>query len=113
MTWTIVLIKQIPLIIWYSIKEYFFLKRIIKKEQIDVVISDNRFGLWSKKVYCIYITHQLFIKLPYSFRRLEFFIQSLHSFVILKFNECWIPDDSSHSFNFSGALSHYKNIPKT
>ena len=33
-----------------------------KQYKIDAVISDNRFGLHTKKIPCVYITHQLLIK---------------------------------------------------
>ena len=37
-------------------------KKNIKEYKIDAVISDNRFGMYNKKVPTVYITHQLVIK---------------------------------------------------
>ena len=46
--------------IWRAIKrENRELNRIINEFQIDGVISDNRYGLYSQKVPCVFITHQL------------------------------------------------------
>ena len=38
-----------------------------EKYKIDVVISDNRYGLHTTKIPCIFITHQLLIKAPFLF----------------------------------------------
>ena len=35
---------------------------LIAKLKLDAVISDNRFGLYTDKVPCVYITHQVMIK---------------------------------------------------
>ena len=38
--------KEFPRLIYYSIKEHHVLKRIVKEENIDFIISDNSFGLF-------------------------------------------------------------------
>ena len=38
------------------------LQKIIENYQIDAVISDNRYELYSPKVYSVFITHQLNIR---------------------------------------------------
>ncbi len=52
------------------------------------VISDNRFGMHSNKVPCVYLTHQLNV-LSGIFTP---FTSFLHRRIIRKFDECWIPD---------------------
>ena len=47
------------------------LKKIISDHSIDIVISDNRFGLWNKKIKSVYVTHMLRIPFPVPFRFLE------------------------------------------
>lgn len=100
---------QIPSIILTIFREKRWLKRIILTHRIDAVISDNRFGLYSKKVPCIYITHQLRIKTGNVF--IENFIQKIHKWIINKFTICWVPDFSI-SENIAGELSHPKKIPE-
>ena len=39
-----------------------WLKEIIKKYKIDIIISDNRYGLHNKELFSIFVTHQLLIK---------------------------------------------------
>lgn len=101
---------QIPKFIFGIIKEHFEIKKIIKKYNIDLIISDNRYGLYSKKVPTIFITHQIAIKLPVSFRFAEKAVYKLHKKFIQKFDKCFIPDvDSSN--NLSGDLSHKYPVP--
>ena len=59
------------------------LQEIITKKKIDVVISDNRFGLYSDASHCVFITHQLFLKAPV----FEIFVQGLNKRYIERFNE--------------------------
>ena len=49
-------------------KDHQTVESIIKNKNIDVIISDNRFGCWSKDVYSVFITHQLHIKVPKMWR---------------------------------------------
>ena len=105
------MILQFPKIIYGIIKEHIVLKRLIVKYSIDLIISDNRFGLWSKKAYSIYITHQINIILP---GWLSFFgplIYKINRFIISKYNQCWIPDFENDKHNLTGALSHKYKLP--
>ena len=97
---------SIPKILWRIYKEHILLKKIIKEHKIDLVISDNRFGLWNKSVSCIFITHQLMIKSPVA----ENFLFKINNFFIRKYNECWLPDDAGND-NLSGDLSHLYPLP--
>lgn len=94
-----------PKIIFWTLKEHFVLKKIIKRNKIDVVLSDNRFGLWNRKVYSVFITHQLRVKFPNKLQVFEFFYQRLLKLVIKQYNELWIPDYGERK-NLAGDLSH-------
>jgi uncharacterized protein (TIGR00661 family) len=104
------LFLQFPKLLWVAFKEHFWLDKIIKQYKIDAVISDNRLGLYSSKVPCIYITHQLQIKTGNSFT--ELLAQKIHYFFINKYSTCWVPDTASEN-NLAGELSHPKKLPKT
>lgn len=86
------------------------LVKIIEEHKIDIVISDNRFGLYNEKVHSVFITHQLFLKAPV----FENFGSRVNQKYILKFNEVWVPDYESEKESLSGELSHgnffYKNV---
>ena len=104
------LFTQIPSIISSIKKEKIWLSEVIKKHQIDIVISDNRYGLNNKMAHCIFITHQLsFIT---GNKLLDSLLQKINYGFISKFKECWIPDVKENN-NLSGQLSHPKKFPET
>lgn len=104
--------KAFPKLIYYSIREHNALKRIVKEENIDFIISDNRFGLYHKTVPSAYITHQLLIKLPKGWAWLEPFVAFVHRCIINRFTECWVPDFEDMSESLAGELSHPAKLPR-
>ena len=108
--------------------EYFWLKNFLKNEDIDAVISDNRFGFFSRKTHSIFMTHQVQILMPIRF--LQPFVNAVNHFFIRRFDALWIPDvaseqnlasDLAHGFfveklskkltiNYLGTLSRMKNF---
>lgn len=74
---------------------------IIEKHDICGIISDNRWGIFSKKVPSVYITHQLNV-LSGSTTWLS---TKMHQKFIKKFDVCWIPD-YENDINLSGKLGH-------
>lgn len=104
------ILLQLPKIIASIANEKKWLKKIIKEKNIDAVISDNRFGLHSKKIPCVYIIHQLLIKTGNGIT--EKFAQRNHYRFINKYRECWVPDNAGDD-NFAGELSHPKSLPRT
>lgn len=102
------IIRQLPKIIAGTIREHWQLKELIQEENIQTVISDNRFGLWNKSVKSIYITHQLLIRAPH--RWMEPLLRFCHRCIITRYDECWIPDIEGEG-NLSGELSHTYPLP--
>jgi uncharacterized protein (TIGR00661 family) len=98
---------QIPKIIFSIFKEKKWIKKMIREHSIDAVISDNRFGMYSKKILSVYITHQLCIKTGNIFTGI--IAQKIHNYFIKKYTSCWIPDFKMNGL--AGELSHPKNIP--
>jgi uncharacterized protein (TIGR00661 family) len=99
------LLLYIPRLIIGIYKEHKQLKKIIKSENIDIVISDNRYGLWSKNITSIFITHQLMIKMPGYLKIMEPLLHKILLRFIRKFDVCWIPD-YQNNMGLSGDLSH-------
>ena len=99
---------QVPKILRKINQENRWLDLIIEKEGINVVISDNRYGLHSTKVPCVFITHQLTIKAPFIW--LENILQKINYRLINRFAACWIPDIESKN-NIAGILSRPKKKP--
>lgn len=102
------MLMLIPSILFWTIKEHILLKELIKNNKIDVVISDHRFGLWNKKTYNVFITHQLKIKFTKALKFLEPVYQKISNKLIRNYEECWIPDFEGQN-NLSGELSHVKD----
>jgi uncharacterized protein (TIGR00661 family) len=100
-----IIFAQIPKILRAIKKENKQLKKLIKKYNIDIVISDNRYGLYNKKIKSIFITHQTHILLPKNIKYFEKLLNKINTRLINKFDVCWIPDNESEN-NFSGILSH-------
>ena len=103
------LLKSIPNALLNFKKEHKAIEKIVDDYKIDLIISDNRFGCWSKKVHSIYITHQLNIQVPKFFKWTSPIINQLHKHYIKKYDELWIPDVENEP-SLSGNLSHPANI---
>ena len=97
---------QMPKILRGVWQEYFWLKRFVKTHDIDIVISDNRYGMFNKKVESIFMTHQVNIKAPFSF-----VVNAINFYFIKKFDTCWIPDFENEP-NLAGSLSHSGMVNK-
>ena len=101
------LLLQFPKIIFSIWKENSWLEKIINEYRIDAVISDNRFGVYNKRIPSVYITHQLHIKAGNVFS--EKIAQKIHFHFIKKYSKCWVPDSKENGL--AGELSHLENMP--
>ena len=105
------IVSQIPKIITAIFREHRALSNIIRDLKIDAVISDNRFGLFSKQIPCIYVTHQIGIMMPERLQWASRIVYHLNKALIRNYTECWIPDYKEND-NLSGWLSHFYPLPK-
>lgn len=83
------------------IREHRWLQEMNAKFQFDVVISDNRFGIWIPQAINIFITHQLSPIMPR-------WAQGVYSILfwrrMRRFHKIWIPDYPGEN-SLSGKLS--------
>lgn len=105
------MVISLPSIIRGIYKEHQQLKKIITDYGIDGVLSDNRFGLWNKKIRSIYMTHQLMVKMPKHLKWLEPVAWRMHRFFIQKYSICLIPDKFEDG-GFAGDLTHKYPLPE-
>jgi UDP-N-acetylglucosamine transferase subunit ALG13 len=103
------ILLQLPKIILAIYREKKWLNKRISENKIDVIISDNRFGLHHHAIKSIYITHQLSIKTGTIFT--NWLAQKFHYHFINKFQECWVPDNLNEN-NLAGILSHPQKLPR-
>ncbi len=105
-----------PMALWMALKaplylknirdEHHSLEKLVDTIHPDAVISDNRFGAWSSKVPCVFISHQLRIKAPAGYSWLEPMIYQLNKLHIRNFGTLWTPDHPSDE-NIAGDLAHH------
>ncbi len=98
-------IRQIPKILTRIKAENAWLKEFLKEKQVDLIISDNRYGFYSSSIPSIFITHQLFIRTGMG-RLVDGLIRRRNHSYIKKFKECWVPDNPQEGL--AGLLSHPK-----
>jgi len=103
------LLSQFPRLSMLVRKEHLWLKNYLKENKTDVVISDNRFGLYNKSVKSIFITHQLFVPAPF----LNSAVNKINFSFIKKYDACWVPDYKEEANSLSGELSHGKTNLET
>ena len=106
----LMIIFQIPKILIKIKQENRWLKQLMKKRKIDLVISDNRFGFYSSKIPSVFITHQLGIKTGMG-SIADRLIRSFNYRYINRFSNCWVPDFNTDP-NLAGKLSHPLHVPE-
>jgi hypothetical protein len=103
------LFLQVPRLLTVVRKEHKWLEEFLKINTVDLIVSDNRFGFYSKEVTSIFITHQLLIKTSLG-RFADEQLQRLNYKLIGRFSACWVPDFNSGN-SLAGELSHPRKMP--
>src|SRR5215831_17956662 len=103
------IVIQIPKILIKINLENRWLNTLLTNKKPDIIISDNRPGLYVKGIPCVYITHQLAVKtglgsIPDAFARW------LNYRFIKRFTACWVPDHAG-SKSLAGQLSNPSKMP--
>ena len=91
---------QSPKLIGTIKKEHKAINQLIGDLNIDMILSDNRYGCYSPQAYSVFLGHQLSLQLPKSLS----WVNRLNKWLINKFDECWIPDNNNET-SLSGNLS--------
>jgi uncharacterized protein (TIGR00661 family) len=106
------LLWQLPKMVYSVFHEHVQLKKLVTSCHIDMVVSDNRYGLFTDKAYTIFITHQVSPILPRILKWAEYPLYLLIRRLIHRFDTCWIPDYADPEKNLSGKLSHRFKLPR-
>lgn len=99
---------QLPKFLNAIRKEHTQIENLISQHKIDGVISDNRYGCWSGQVSSVFITHQVNLIMPTSFKWLSAALNFFNHRLIKRFDTCWIPD-SDHE-RITGPLTVPDNL---
>ena len=105
------LMLQIPGLIRSVFREHRLVIKYVKENKIDIVVSDNRYGLFCRSAYTVFVTHQISPVLPGLFRWIEYPLYRIFRSIIGLYDECWIPDYEDPGNNLSGKLSHRYPLP--
>jgi UDP-N-acetylglucosamine transferase subunit ALG13 len=100
----LIMIIQIPRILYNIFREFWWLYKTNRRQQFDLIVSDNRLGFFHFKTPSVFITHQLNLQTPYgwSTRWLQW-IQ--YSWFKLFYDMVWVPDMEGDQ-NLSGILGN-------
>lgn len=90
MVWTMA--RQLPRFLSVMADEHQAIENISRIENLDIIISDNRFGCWSRTVPSVFITHQSNIIMPRRFGWLQGAVRASSEKIIQRFWRCWVPD---------------------
>lgn len=101
--------RQLPRFVNTITAEHSVLEALVKRESIDGVISDNRYGCWSANVPSVFITHQSNVLMPKRFGLLQSPVRRLSERMINRFKVCWIPDFPAHE-SLAGAMISFGRI---
>lgn len=95
------MLKNMPTMIDAILEEKKIVKKWVKEFNLVGIISDNRLGVFNKKVHCVFITHQLNVLTGST----TWITSKLHQHIIKKYDECWVPDFEDAP-NLTGKLGH-------
>ena len=102
---------QIPKISSIIRKENIVIQQYVENNTIDLIISDNRYGVYHSEIPSVFIGHQLAIQMPKNMQMFAKTALKWHAKMLKSFNQIWIPDFEGEP-NLSGALSHNTRIKK-
>ncbi len=86
------------------------IRQIISRDHYDLVISDNRIGVYSSLVPSLFITHQLHFHLPPALWPVELFASELNRFHHGKFDRIIVPDNPPGPLSLAGKLSRPDSV---
>jgi len=98
------LLKSLPKMMEAIWEEKSIVNKWIKKYKIDGIISDNRLGVYSKKIPSVFITHQLNVLTGNT----TWITSKIHQHIIKKYTVCWVPDVEG-KLNLTGKLGHLEH----
>jgi len=103
------IIWQIPKILRAIRRERRWLQELLRSEHFDLVISDNRYGLYSEQVRSVILTHQLQV-ISGMGKTADSILRKLHYRLLGRFAACWVVDYQG-SDSLGGVLSHPGKLP--
>ena len=104
------LLREMPRLYDLIEKEQRWIEDLCARRGITHIISDNRFGCYSKKKPSVYITHQLRIAFPGPAGLCESLGEFWHGMRQRPYRAVWVPD-FPEAPGLSGKLGHGARVP--
>ncbi len=104
------ILRQLPGFYRQYKRDQIHVERLVAEHRIDLIISDNVYGGFSRHCTSVILTHQLQIILPGFLRLFRKPVMKKLRKMLACFDEIWIPDDKQHA-NISGVLSDHISSP--
>lgn len=106
-TFSVKILLQIPKILSAIRAEHKWLMQIQKEYHFDLIIADNRYGMYHAGTPSVILTHQLQIQSGIA-SWMDNGLRKLHYRLLHRFDACWIVDEPR---GYSGALAHPARLP--
>lgn len=101
MVWNIA--RQLPRLVWAIRTEQWATERLVREHGIQGIISDNRYGCFSRQAHSVMLTHQLQLRIPAP--SLSWSANRMLRMALARFDAVWVPDAAGEP-SLSGELSH-------
>lgn len=102
------IVALIPKILKAKKAESLWLAEFVKTHQVDMIISDSRFGFQHPDIKSIIISHQLNLPFPRFWKWPGRLAQRVNEKWLKAFDKIWVPDEEDHYL--SGELSKNPNL---
>jgi UDP:flavonoid glycosyltransferase YjiC (YdhE family) len=100
----------LPLMLKAVADERRTLAKILAKDRYDLIISDNRLGVYSDKIPSLFITHQLHYHLPLAAWPFELAAVRLNGYLHSKYRQIIVPDNPPGPLSLGGKLSRAETV---
>jgi uncharacterized protein (TIGR00661 family) len=100
-----------PKLIRSIIDEHKRIMKLLDKQKFDIIISDNRYGVFHRNIPSYFITHQLRVIAPARIKWVENSFERFNAYFQKYFKNIMVPDYENNGI--SGDLSHNLNHLKT
>jgi hypothetical protein len=98
-------VLSLPILLKAIARERETIGKICERDSYDLIISDNRLGVYSSTIPSLFISHQLHFHMPLALWPVELLATNLSALLHEKFNHITVPDNPPGPLALAGKLS--------
>lgn len=84
---------QVPSFLWSILREHRETVSLVRRLSPDLIVSDNRYGVWSRSCASVFMTHQLHPHVaPGAPKWVERCVSAVLCLMVKRFDACLVPD---------------------